>query len=86
MFAKIFEHSEYGQFLVMKDRDDEGDPCVKVSCEPGGILGVCTLSLGYDDDENGWETRNKAFDAIDLEKAVSLTDHVREMAGELSND
>jgi hypothetical protein len=63
-FAKLFEDEKYGQILVIRDTDDEGEPCVKVMAQPHG-LGICAVSLAFSNDEDAQAT----FERMELEHA-----------------
>lgn len=67
-FAKIFRDEAGRQILVTRDAGDAGEPAVKVSIEPEGF-GVCYMALRYDDDDNGWDTRDEVFAAFTEEEA-----------------
>ena len=75
-FAKIFESETLGQILVMKDTNDDGDPCVTVmfdhqlcGTEDTEIfLGLIKTHFGFDDDEK----RDSVFDRVDIGKAESV--------------
>lgn len=88
-FAKIFETKEYGQILVTKDIDDNGDPAIIFSVKPDE-LGVCKLSSSYKDTDNGRMIQNKTFDDCDIETAKQAADVVfnstKEMREEIKED
>ncbi len=67
-FAKLFE-TDRGQILVKLDRDDEGDPEVRVYCEPDGC-GPSSCAVGWDDDEAGWDAAEKVFAEMDEKTAM----------------
>lgn len=68
-FAKIFESETLGQILVVKDTNDDGDPCVVVMFDPQleGLENIKT-KFGFDDEDR----RDHIFDRVDLEKAESV--------------
>lgn len=63
-FAKIFESEKHGQMLVIKGKDDEGNPAVIVSVMPDS-LGLCSASICFEDNDTGWEQRDTTFDLMD---------------------
>ena len=65
-FAKIFESAKYGHICVIRQRDTDGDPAVTVFVEPPG-LGVSSISMGWKDDDAGWDRQEKFFNEIALE-------------------
>lgn len=71
MFAKIFESEKYGQLLVKADTCEEYKPEVRVYCNPPG-LGICSVSLSFTDDEEGWDKQEEAFNMIDIEMAEHM--------------
>lgn len=68
-FAKIFESETFGQILVMKDTNDDDDPCVTVMFDPQieGFENIKTR-FGFEEDER----RDRVWDDITLEKAESV--------------
>ena len=68
-FAKIHESVEHGQILVMKDTNDDGDPCVVFVFDPK-IEGIEVLKsmLGFEDKEK----RDRTFGMATLERAESI--------------
>ena len=58
--------------VVMRQTNEEERPCVTAFAEPKN-LGVCASSLVWDDDDKGWDLRDKAFAEVDLEFAVGMT-------------
>lgn len=77
-FCKVFNSSEFGQILVMKDTRDDGKPAIFVKFIP--CFGLCGPTFAFtDDDENAaWKKVDKLFDKIDLEKAEALAKEVCE--------
>ena len=67
MFAKIFG-SDDKQVLVCKVEGDAGEPSVRFSTQPEG-LGVCEMTLGFTDDDAGWDKRDAFFDKLTEEEA-----------------
>lgn len=67
-FAKLFER-EGQQVLLFKDKDDDGDPAIKVvfETERGNR---CTLAFGYAKSA----ARDIAFDGIDESDAFDIVD------------
>ena len=73
MFAKIFESDKYGQLVVMKDQNDDGDPCVKFYYDPGvDGISICSSVLSAKKEEY----RDKLFDRVDLEMAETAVGKV----------
>ena len=77
-FAKLFESESLGQILVMKDTNDDDDPCVTVMFDPQleGLENIKT-KFGFDDEEH----RDRIFDRVDLEKAESVVRSTLREAG-----
>jgi hypothetical protein len=71
MFAKIFESETLGQLLVKIDGNDHGAPEIRVFFVPEG-LGVCSVALAFTDNDEGWDSADKAFDEVELEKAEEM--------------
>lgn len=63
-FAKLFEDEKYGQILVLRDRNDDDEPCVKVMALPPG-LGICAISLAFKNEDHAQAT----FERMELEQA-----------------
>ena len=63
-FAKLFESKEYGQILVINDKDSEDLPALVVKFTAEG-LGVCEACLSYADDSNeSYDKRDESFKNI----------------------
>lgn len=75
-FAKLFQHPEHGQLLAMLDSSGKG-PELRFFCMPEG-LGVCSVHLGFEDSDDGWNAAEMAFEAIDMEKCVMMTGALRD--------
>lgn len=72
-FAKVFHSEEYGQLVVMLDRNDRGDPALMVFFNhPHPDLGVCSIAPSWDDTDEGWDRAEKAFSDSNLELAEAL--------------
>tara|TARA_B100000929_G_C15195120_1_gene313695 strand:+ start:173 stop:445 length:273 start_codon:yes stop_codon:yes gene_type:complete len=69
MFAKLFESPKYGQVLAKLDTHHEDHtPEVRFYVQPKN-LGVCSFALGFEDDDEGWELAEQAFEKTDLAAA-----------------
>jgi len=82
MFAKLFATEDRGQLLVVRQTNAEGEPEMRVYCEPEG-LGVCSVALAWDDDEKGWDLQEACFKRYTEESARKLTDKVFQQAAEM---
>lgn len=54
IFARIFESERFGQILATADQDDEGHPCLRITCDthPDALNPTTvTLSFGEDSDQ-----------------------------------
>lgn len=71
-FAKLYNDTPHGQILVKLDTDhDGGNPEVRFFSMPPG-MGVCSLALGFDDIDAGWEAAEAAFEKVDEKKAIEI--------------
>jgi len=70
-FAKMYNSERYGQLLIIKDTNENGDLKINVLCHPPG-MGVCTIGLGYENEED-WEA---AFEAADADMAEKIAAEV----------
>jgi hypothetical protein len=78
-FAKLFESASYGQLLVKVDRaPDDKAPEVRIYCNPPG-MGVCSMAMGFPDDDRGWDAAEAAFAKFDLAMAESAVSDIFEM-------
>ena len=75
-FAKMFD-TEYGDVLVMRQDDDEGNPEIRFYCEPEG-LGLCSVAFSYSED--AYERRDEGFDKVTLEMAVKVAKDLNKFA------
>lgn len=80
MFAKIFTGDEFGQVVVMKKTNDDGNPEIRFYYETENEdLDVCETAYAYHDTEDGWNKRDKKFEEIELDVAKSITLYVRNL-------
>lgn len=79
-FCKIFESKDFGQILVIKDSNEDGNPAVSVKFIPDGF-GLCGPDYAFTDEDEyvAWEKVDKLFDGIDLGKAESIAKEISEM-------
>jgi hypothetical protein len=82
MFAKLFTTEDRGQLLVVRQTNPDGDPEMRVYCEPEG-LGVCSVALSWDDDDKGWDLQESCFERYTEELARKLTDNIFQQAAEM---
>lgn len=80
-FAKIFRHPSGKQILVMKDSGEKAEPVINIFVEPEEF-GVCSVSMKYSDDDEGWDKRDEMFDATDEEKAIEVTNAIFRQSGQ----
>lgn len=63
MFAKMFQSEEVGQIVIMKDINDDQDPCIKIYFDPNiEGLSICNSIISFQKEES----RDKAFDQIEI--------------------
>jgi len=69
-FAKLFDHPEYGQILVMIDQDKDG-PVVKFCTYPRTLRhGMCYIVASFGGDpSDAWESARKTIEAVDVDRA-----------------
>ena len=90
-FAKLFEDETLGQILVKIDQDEGEDgfgPEIRFYVSPPN-LGVCSIALKFDDDDEGWGNAEEVFEGITIEQAIGATKEIFEMSdemGALEND
>lgn len=59
-FAKLFDSPKWGQILVILHTGDDDKPELVCYVQPEG-LGVCNISIGFDD----WDAARKALEEAD---------------------
>jgi hypothetical protein len=70
-FAKMFRHPEIGQILVQRDYDHEDErPILNMTFWFEKAGGRATVTLGYENSDDGVEKRDKSFDSFNEEKAI----------------
>lgn len=70
-FAKLYEAEGFGQILVKRDDNEEGKPEVRFFImAPVAGLGVCSIALSFEDNDEGFKKRDAAFEKITEEKAI----------------
>lgn len=70
MFAKLFGDDK-NQILVKIDSSDVGSPEVRFYFEPKG-LGVCSMAIGFSEDDAGWDKAEACFASMDEDKATRI--------------
>ena len=73
-FAKIFD-TDKGQVLVVQQSNDDGEPEIRVFCEPEGF-GVCTSALSWKDTDQGWDKQQEVFNGITAEAALEIVEPI----------
>lgn len=68
-FAKLFER-DGEQVLVMKDTNDDGEPCVGFTCNLDEIM--VTPKLGFKPTAKGFTERDRLFNDCDEEMAFGM--------------
>lgn len=76
MFAKFFD-TKYGQVVVMKQGNDDGNPEIRFFAEPEG-LGVCSVAFSYGEDD--WDKADEGFEQVNLEMAEQAAKQLMEFA------
>lgn len=80
-FAKLFNHSKYGQILAVADEgeDDDGEwrPKIAISFTAPG-MSVCTINAYYEDSEDGYDKRDAGFKDMDVDAAAKVIEPVIE--------
>jgi hypothetical protein len=66
-FAHLYEFPEIGQVLIKLDVGEDG-PEVRTYIKPEG-LGVCSLAVGFEDNDDGWKLADKMFGEMQAEQA-----------------
>lgn len=80
MFAKLYETEDHGQILVKMDSGDDG-PEIRFFFQPDN-LGVCSVAIGYEDDDSGWDKAEEAFNnVVDEYFSVKLVSETKTNAG-----
>jgi hypothetical protein len=70
MFSKTF-NTVYGQVVLIKQWDDEGDPEIRYYVQPQG-QNTCSMAFNYDTDE----VRDSQFDKATLETAAQVAEEI----------
>lgn len=83
-FAKLFRHPTIGQVLVMRQSGDDG-PELRVFVHPPG-LDVCSIALGFSDDDAGYEKADAAMECVDESRAYKMAESVMEQISDLVGD
>ena len=68
-FAKVFGKGR-GQIVVMLDEGQEG-PEIRAFTRPPN-LGVCSLAIGYSNDDAGWDRAEAEFAKVDEKRAKEM--------------
>lgn len=79
-FAKLFDVAGFGQVLAKMDRSDDGNPELRWFANPPEF-GVCAISLGFIDDDAGWDAAEKAFLGANLEAATAAARSIWQATG-----
>ena len=79
-FAKLFDSPRFGQIAVLRQEGDDGDPEVRCFTEPPDH-GVCSIAVGWEDTDAGYENREACFDRCDITQAEAWASDVFKMLG-----
>jgi len=79
-FAKLFGSNE-NQVLVKIDTGDKG-PEVQFFFKPEN-LGVCMQSVGFSDNDAGWDKAEAFFESVDATKADLFVKATKDRLGDL---
>lgn len=71
MFAKLFESEKYGQILVKKDTNDDGDPELRFYFSTPHT-GVCSVAMVFPDTEDGHDGAEKGLEITTLDSAEGM--------------
>lgn len=83
-FAKIWNHKKYTQIVLIKQQNDDGEPCISFFFQPDGH-GICKFNIGFEEEETAEAKTEAAFDAISLHDAVEIIDGYLDSVGVLAN-
>lgn len=68
-FVKVDRFEDLGQVMALFETDDEGRPSIKIHISGEALgLGVCSLGIAWNDDDEGWQKAEGFFENIDREK------------------
>ncbi|MDO8769558.1 MAG: hypothetical protein Q7K57_12810 [Burkholderiaceae bacterium] len=84
-FAKIFESPKYGQILFVIDQGDDLEPVLRCSVQPPD-MGICSHVFGFENDSDGHEKAEKAFENLTLELAETAAKAVFELVTDWVGD
>jgi len=70
-FSKIFDSKKYGQILVKADVGEDNAPEIRYYFKPEK-LGVCSVAIGFSDDDHGWKLQEHAYQAQTLETSENM--------------
>lgn len=73
-FAKVFQHPEIGQVLLLRQNGDTG-PEVRVMIDADGIN--ISAAIGFKDSEEGEALQRKAFDKADESFAFRIAEELK---------
>jgi len=84
-FARLYNHPEYGQVLVLLKSDEENNPSLSFMVVPPG-LDVCCASFSWKDNDEGWKYARESFEDVDEEAAFETAQMVIEGASQLAEE
>lgn len=76
MFAKLYD-TKYGQVVVMKQDNEDGEPEIRFYAEPEG-LGVCSMAFSYEEDDR--DKQEEGFEKVTFEMAEAAGRQLSEFA------
>lgn len=62
-FAHVFDFTDIGQVLILKDTDEDQNPAVKIHFTLPNF-GVNQNILAFEDNEEGYEGQDRCFEAF----------------------
>lgn len=79
-FAKLFESEEYGQIVVIRQNNDDGEPEVRFFLRPkiDGLRVCAVAAAGKDDSEESEKAMDAIFDKTDLQAAEEMASTVND--------
>lgn len=77
-FAKIVIASDGEQVLFHLDNGDDGPELVQMTVVEGV---TARIGLGFNDDDEGYERRQKAFDVVGVKQADAMRELARRAVG-----
>lgn len=85
-FARVFETQQFGQVVIMRDRDPAGYPSVTIYSMLAGTDAIVPSWITFSDDAEGFEERDKVFSELTEEDVTTTVSELHSSIAMIQRD